>query len=169
MGNTLSIPMGHLPAGINWQSAGVAKDTQDVRQQRVRELIEKEFGGSQAAFAKAVDRSDNYISRMLSRGPNRKGIGEDLAREIEKLCNKPRGWLDGEADAVRDAPSTLYGQPITERAAATGREWDKLAEPVKSQLAALIEMLVAQQVRDQRQVERKRSKRQGAGAQQRVA
>ena len=124
----------------------------DTRQRKVRELIRDEYESRQVAFADKIGRPDNYVSRIVSSGENRKGIGERMARHIESRCNKPRGWLDGEtADSVREQPaSTLYGQPITAEAAGVGREWAKLKEPLRTHIAQLIQMLVGAQAREGR-------------------
>lgn len=127
----------------------------DIRQRRVRELIRTEFEGKQVLFADKIGKPDNYVSRILSTGPNRKGIGETVAREIELKCGKPPRWLDDEAAQARTGErrrSTLFGLPISETAVAVGRDWDKLSEPLKTQIADLIQTLTSAQIRlDRRQ------------------
>jgi hypothetical protein len=120
----------------------------DIRQRRVRELIRAEFEGKQVLFADRIGKPDNYVSRILSNGPNRKGIGETVAREIEQKCGKPPRWLDDVAgDGSERRRSTLFGLPISETAVAVGRDWDKLAEPLKTQIADLIQTLASAQIR----------------------
>jgi hypothetical protein len=119
----------------------------------VRELIRAEFEGKQVLFADKIGKPDNYVSRILSSGQNRKGIGEVLAREIEVKCGKPARWLDDEAVEARTGErrrSTLFGLPVSEAAVAIGRDWDKLAEPLKTQIAELIQTLASAQIRLER-------------------
>lgn len=157
----MSIPPGHLPSGTRCQTARVPT-VKDIRQRRVRELIKAEFNGKQVDFAERIGKPDNYISRILSTGPNRKGIGETLARHIEIKCQKPPRWLDGDdAPFVVERRSTLFGLPISEAAVAVGRDWDKLTEPIKSQIANLIEMLAGSQIRTDRQAKRDPERRVG--------
>src|SRR5215510_7932310 len=47
----------------------------------------------EAPFAKQLRISASYWSQLKSR--NRQ-IGETLARQFERLCGKPAGWLDAE-------------------------------------------------------------------------
>ncbi|MCX8018503.1 MAG: hypothetical protein N2690_11480 [Rhodocyclaceae bacterium] len=66
-------------------------DTQAVRRQRLRQLIDERFAGNQSALARAVDRQPDYISRCLK---GTKGIGEAFARDIEQRLGLPHLWLD---------------------------------------------------------------------------
>lgn len=144
VGNLWAIPTEHLPFGIPWHDARV-DDLSDIRQQRLRQLLdEPRFGGKQSVFAEVIGRSPDYVSRMLSHGKNRKRIGEKLAREIEQKVGKPRGWLDVAESAEECAPPTLGLSPQAE---AVARKWEQLPEPVRSQLAILINSLVDQYVR----------------------
>lgn len=135
-------------------------DIKNIRQRRVRELIRDEFEGKQVLFADKIGKPDNYVSRILSSGPNRKGIGEMMARHIEARCDKPPRWLDDapvEARVGERRRNTLFGVPISEAAVAIGRDWDKLAEPIKTQIAELIQALAAAQIRlERRQPQPKR-------------
>lgn len=45
----------------------------------------------EAPFAKQLRISPSYWSQLKSRT---RQIGETLARQFERLCNKPHGWLD---------------------------------------------------------------------------
>jgi transcriptional regulator with XRE-family HTH domain len=125
----------------------------DIRQRRVRELIRAEFEGKQSQFAEKIGKADNYVSRILSNGPNRKGIGETLARDIEAKCGKSPRWLDDVSNDARTGErrrNTLFGLPISEAAVTLGRDWDKLVEPLKTQIAELIQTLAAAQIRLER-------------------
>ena len=81
-------------------------DIQDTREQRLAQVLEKQFGGSIARLADRVDREPSYFSRVFSSEgtAGKKRIGERLARDIEAKLGLPRLWLDGSMeDAV--APS----------------------------------------------------------------
>lgn len=67
-------------------------DIANIRRQKIRELIDEKFGGNQSAFARQIGRQADYVSRILS---GRRGVGEELARDIERKLNLPALWLDG--------------------------------------------------------------------------
>lgn len=55
--------------------------------------------GTQDAIAAAVETSPVYISQIVNRYPDSKTgkprqIGDQLARKLERCCNKPTGWMD---------------------------------------------------------------------------
>jgi SOS-response transcriptional repressor LexA len=66
------------------------------RRDRVLLLIKDRFDGNKAAFAKAIGRPAPNVHRMLAigSGKDQRGIGEDLARDIEKTLGLPHLWLD---------------------------------------------------------------------------
>lgn len=86
MGNTLSIPEGHLPTGNDGYAGGM--DIQQIRRARLAQIV-TEYG-SQTALADKLDIEQNYISRCL-RGKKR--IGEDFAERVEVATGKPAGWM----------------------------------------------------------------------------
>lgn len=55
----------------------------------------------EAPFAKQLRISPSYWSQLKSRT---RQIGETLARQFERLCEKPHGWLDIDHTAVPAAP-----------------------------------------------------------------
>lgn len=70
-------------------------DIKDVRRYRLRNLVIRKFGGKQAALAEAIGRTASYVARLFSTKPDHsRNIGENLAREIERLCGEPVGSLD---------------------------------------------------------------------------
>jgi phage repressor protein C with HTH and peptisase S24 domain len=70
-------------------------DIKDIRRFRLRKLVLTRFGGKQSAFADAIGRSASYVARIFSENPaHSRNIGESLAREIEKICAVPTGFLD---------------------------------------------------------------------------
>ena len=66
-------------------------ETSELRVQKLRTLIRVRFNGVQRNLAEAIERQPDYISRCLT---GKKRIGEDLARDIERLLKLPPFWLD---------------------------------------------------------------------------
>jgi hypothetical protein len=56
--------------------------------------------GLEQAFAAHVEISPSMWSQIKSARP----IGDKLARQIERHCDKPAGWLDEEREAVGLSP-----------------------------------------------------------------
>lgn len=126
-------------------------DVHKTRRERVAALVREEHKGLQASFADRIGKPANYVSRMLSSpsAAGHKNIGEEMARHIEKCHDKPAGWLDGQVTVTAKATPVLFGMQISAEGVHLGREWEKLDEPMRSTIQALIEMLVAAQVRKQ--------------------
>lgn len=61
------------------------------RREALKRLIDKEFGGRQADFARAIDRSPSLVWQCLN---GHRPIGEKLARTIESKLRLKPGWLD---------------------------------------------------------------------------
>lgn len=82
-------------------------DIREIRRQRLRQFIDSKFS-SDAAFAAHVNRQPSYVSRIFSENPtHRRNVGDDLAREIERLCGLPENALD---EPLED-PSVLFHTP----------------------------------------------------------
>lgn len=116
-GKVKSIPTDHLPTGNRRYAVQVANpdiqaDLYAVRRERLRELVREVGDGKQTNLAHAVaqklelhpELADSlrsftdatYISRALKgrRGQNGgKNIGEAPAAALEKLFQKPPGWM----------------------------------------------------------------------------
>lgn len=79
------------------------KTVAEIRIDRLNELIAEHK--NQAAFAKAIGKSESQVSQWKTRakhsgtGKPRK-MGDEIARELEQLCGKPQGWMD------QDRPET---------------------------------------------------------------
>lgn len=84
------------------EPTGFNKEMQTVKERRrskVLLLIKEKFGGNKAAFAKAIGRPAPNVHRMLAdrsedSSKEARGIGEDLARDIEKKLGLRPHWLD---------------------------------------------------------------------------
>lgn len=64
--------------------------TQDIRRQRLRQLIQERYGDSQARFIDETGENQGEISGLL----RTKSFGEKKARNLEKKVGLPAGWLD---------------------------------------------------------------------------
>lgn len=70
-------------------------DIKDIRRFRLKKLVLTLFGGKQSAFADRIGRSASYVARLFSDSPEHsRNIGEVLARDIERICEVPAGFLD---------------------------------------------------------------------------
>lgn len=75
-------------------------DIYENRRLNLLQLIAREFGGNQTAFARHVGVSPPQVNRWVSEtASDTRRISEKSARQIEAKCGKPPGWLDG-ADLV---------------------------------------------------------------------
>lgn len=76
----------------------------DTRHERLLQLIEEHR--TQAALAKVIGKSPAQISQWVNRSPNSKTgkprvMDSATARDIERACGKPQGWMDSPPDAPR--------------------------------------------------------------------
>ncbi|WP_256207166.1 S24 family peptidase [Pseudomonas sp. P97.38] len=70
-------------------------DIKDIRRARVRQIIDRDFGGKDADFAAKVDKQPSYISRLFTdKTEHLRNIGEKMARDFEMKCGLVPGSLD---------------------------------------------------------------------------
>ncbi len=69
------------------------KTVEDIRKNNL-EMLASQYG-TPAALADKADTNPRYISEVLE-GDNEKGMGDLLARQIEKNLNLEFGWMDTE-------------------------------------------------------------------------
>ena len=82
-----------------------------VRRSRLQQLINTEFNGRQAEFARKVSKPASLIWQVLN---GYKGFGETLARQIEAREGLPTGWLDqGLTDDPSEKPEGTQPSEIT--------------------------------------------------------
>lgn len=74
---------------------GLGGSIEMSRLDKVKELIEKRFNGSQAEFARAIEKAPAQVNQWLNGYRN---IGNGAAAHIEATLSLPRGWLDGQAE-----------------------------------------------------------------------
>lgn len=119
----------------------------EIRLRRLREHIDRSDdlrGQTQDSIAEALGLPNgSYLSRLYHR---RKRLSADKARDIEHRRGMTENWLEGDAKAERLAESILHELPISEEAAAIGRKWAALDEPLRSQIAALFDTLTERQL-----------------------
>lgn len=79
-------------------------DIYETRRSNLLNLIAREYGGNQTAFARAAHVSAPQVNRWVSEtAKDKRSITEESARKIEAALGKPAGWLDG-ADLVEAWP-----------------------------------------------------------------
>lgn len=68
----------------------------EIRQARLRKLIDEVSEGNISDFARKVDKDQNYISKMLYPEDKKgaKPFGEKMARDICIALGLPEGWFD---------------------------------------------------------------------------
>ena len=71
------------------------------RQENLQRLINEMAEGNQARFAEMLGRNPSYVGQLV-RGVG--SFGERIARDIEKKCRKPKGWLDSDGTQYEDKP-----------------------------------------------------------------
>jgi hypothetical protein len=89
--------------------------------------------GLEQAFAAALEISPSMWSQIKSSRP----IGDKLARQIERHCGRPKGWLDEARDAEGPTPAE---RAFTELALAAYRAADG---PGRRALRAQLKAIVA--------------------------
>jgi hypothetical protein len=79
-------------------------DIYEIRLKNLSFLLDEQFGGVRAALARKMEVGANNISRYYSSNKkDRRNIGDEFARGIETVCNKPKGWMDRVHDLAIDA------------------------------------------------------------------
>lgn len=77
------------------------------RLDKMKELIENRFNGSQAEFARAIGKAPAQVNQWVNGYRN---IGNGAAAQIEDSLSLPRGWLDGKEDFRRpESNATVIG------------------------------------------------------------
>lgn len=70
-------------------------DSKQARRVNLRHIIDNEYDGNIASFARAMDKQASQLNRIFALADkHRREVGEGLAREIEHITKRPRGWLD---------------------------------------------------------------------------
>lgn len=69
----------------------------EIRLKNLQRLIDEKFDGNKGRFADAIGRKRPQVYRLFSGSTaSRRDVGEELARDIERLLGLQRGFLDQE-------------------------------------------------------------------------
>lgn len=92
-----------------------------TRLTNLKKLIDDDFDGIKARFARQINKDPSYVSRWLSKKDNKetRSIKSATARYIEQQCNKPSGWLDVNHSQYISENKTNYGSNLTTHKQAT--------------------------------------------------
>lgn len=83
-------------------------DNKTIRYNNARSLIERL--GSLEAFAEKIDRAPTQCSAFAGANP-RKGIGDSIARHIERSFMLDHGWMDQDHSGDTKKPKTTESEP----------------------------------------------------------
>ncbi len=154
MGNVASIPRGHLPLSSRPYSGRMYDALKERRRIRFGELVTEWLSKGKKAkdLAEALDVPPDYVSRCKT---GTKGIGENNAREWERLLKKPEYWFDktnAELEVAHRAEPMLayHGVLLTRAGALLAAEWEKLDVGDRIEVEAMVMTKVGQKVRDKR-------------------
>jgi hypothetical protein len=104
-----------------------------VRQQRIHKLIDERCGGVMAEFARRIEMSPTYVTRMLYpvTQPGRRGISVNTIDRIETAFSLAKGWVDGvdEPDPHLAAIMALWSSLPDYKKVAVVRVVKSLSEP----------------------------------------
>lgn len=85
---------------------------EEIRRARLAHLVQEIGEGNQSAFARRINKDRRLVSLWLAAPgrPGAKQIGSKVAREIERACHKPTGWMDRSDD---EATPPAVSQSVT--------------------------------------------------------
>jgi hypothetical protein len=109
----------------------------EIRRDNARALA-AECGGM-AAFARRIGRADPYISQLIGTNPQR-GIGHAMARHIEKVFEKPPGWMDSRHEEGQD--------PLTDTTILFARWYQSLPAEARDKLIQVAPIVTGSAVPD---------------------
>lgn len=66
-------------------------DIKEIRRENMRALAK--VAGGVSYLATVLSKSQSQISQLIGKSPS-KNIGDRIARQIEEIFKKPRGWMD---------------------------------------------------------------------------
>jgi hypothetical protein len=83
------------------RKSAIKGDRFEVRQQRLKMLMDEQCGGKYSELARKIDRAESYTGRLFYPKGKKgaKNVGEKLADEITEKFGLPRGWLDMDNNA----------------------------------------------------------------------
>lgn len=119
-------------------------EVKEVRKRNLALLIGRS-GGNQASFARSVGASPNYINQLLN-GWQGRGVGDSLARRIERKAAKPKGWMDTPHSDEWRGIDTMAAQRTFSSGGSSRSTWilaelDSLSDNSVNAVLSLIEQL----------------------------
>lgn len=87
------------------------KDIAEIRRENIKSIIQ-ELKLSRQEFAQLVEISYPLLGHYIGKNPIKK-IGDDIARKIELMTNKPVNWLDNNHSHSNDVDSSKLIPVIT--------------------------------------------------------
>jgi len=119
-----------------FQCSNLGMNTPAMRISKLRKIIDDDFGGSQSSFSAFTEIKPQQVSRWLSKKAAKiPEISEASARDIEKKCRKPAGWMDVES------PMPI----LSSQALKLAEIISSLPEPQQSALIHLVESALEMQ------------------------
>lgn len=100
--------------------AKVSDVLKEARRDRLKELRDSRYEGSNTLLAKALGKQPDYISRAIL---GRKVIGEGFAREIEAALELPVRWIDGDAIEVVAQERVMLDAEMLSRSIGAADRW----------------------------------------------
>ena len=87
------------------------RDINSIRRINAARIVEEIFGGDLKKAADRLDTQPSFVGRITrEEAAGKRGIGDKLARKLEKIAKKPANWLD--QDHERMSPEL---EALTER------------------------------------------------------
>ena len=80
-------------AGVSYADQKEIVDVEKIRRQRLRMLID--YWGDLDAAARNLQSTPGALKRITKEPPS-VSIGKRYARQVERRCGLPAGWMDGE-------------------------------------------------------------------------
>lgn len=84
-------------------------NVKDIRRKNLRALSRAIGGVTQ--LAKHLGKTQSQISHLIGTNPV-KNIGDRFASHVEKIFNKPTGWLDQEHHDIQEASGIYHSTPL---------------------------------------------------------
>jgi transcriptional regulator with XRE-family HTH domain len=124
--------------------------------ERALKIAKERFGWNQARFAKALDVEKQHVTNWLARrmpADRYATVARVLEISVEELISgEPANSYSERAGAANISEPRLvgYGIDISREAFLFASEWEKVPEPMKSQISALVHALVSESAREKR-------------------
>lgn len=118
------------------------KTIEEIRHARLLQLLQMPEYPTVQSLAVAIQRKPAQVSQWKTRSKRASGglstIDSDSARHIEKMCGKPRGWMDN--DPKREPPPTA--STLSPIAQDLGRMVDDLPEAKRHRLYWIVSYMI---------------------------